>query len=59
MDAERRYISGESGKGQLKYEAVSCVRSRVQEELTEDIAVLKENHPKLLVKIREVVCDEE
>ena len=58
-DAERRHISGESGKDQLKYEAVSRVRSRVQEELTEDIEVLRNHHPDLLKELREVVCDEE
>jgi len=56
-DAERRHISGESGRDQLKYEAVSRVRSRVQEELTKDVAVLEENHPELLEELREVVCD--
>jgi hypothetical protein len=58
-DAERRHISGESGNDQLKYEAVSRVRSRIDEELTTDVELLEEHHQDLLDELREVVCEEE
>lgn len=56
-DGERRHISGESGNNQRKYEAVSRVRSRIEEELVTDVEILEEHHPELLEELREVVCD--
>lgn len=58
-DGERRHISGESGNNQRKYEAVSRVRSRIEDELTEDVDVLQEHHPELLAELRAVVCNDE
>lgn len=58
-DGERRHISGESGNDQRKYEAVSRVRSRIEDELTEDVELLEEHHPDLLAELREVVCTDE
>lgn len=57
-DGERRHISGESGKDQRRYEAVSRVRNRIDEELTTDVELLQEYHPDLLDELREVVCDQ-
>lgn len=56
-DAERRHISGESGKDQLRYEAVSRVRARVEEDLTTDVDLLAEHHPELLEELQAVVCE--
>lgn len=56
-DGERRHISGESGNEQRKYESVSRVRSRIEQELTSDIEILEEHHPELLEELREVVCE--
>lgn len=56
-DAERRHISGESGKDQLRYEAVSRVRARVEEDLTTDVELLRKHHPELLEELRDVVCE--
>lgn len=56
-DAERRHIGRESDSDQLRYEAVSRVRSRIQDELTTDVEILAEHHPDLLDELREVVCD--
>mgnify|MGYP006896986185 CR=1 FL=1 len=56
-EGERRHISGESGEKQRQYEAVSRVRSRIEEELTTDIEVLEEHHPQLLEELQEIVCD--
>lgn len=53
---ERKAIAGD-GPDQRRYEAVSRVRSRVQDELTTDVELLAEHHPELLAEIREVVCD--
>lgn len=58
-DGERRHISGESGKDELKYQAVSRVRNRVESELTTDVELLEEHHPELLAELRAVVCDGE
>jgi len=57
-DGERRHISRESGEPQRRYEAVSRVRSRIEDELTEDVEILEEHHPDLLDELQEVVCDE-
>jgi len=56
-EKEREQISGEHGD-QRKYEAVSRVRRRVREQLTEDVSVLEEEHPELLEEIQEVICDD-
>lgn len=58
-DGERRHISGESGEDQRRYESVSRVRNRIQEELTTDVEILEEHHPELLEELREVVCEDE
>ena len=57
-ETEREQIAGEHGD-ERKYQATSRIRRRVQEELSQDIQILKEHHPKLLEEVREVVCDGE
>lgn len=42
-----------------RYVAISRVRTKIQDELTEDVAVLREHHPGLFEELREVVCEEE
>lgn len=54
---EREQIAGEHSD-QRRYEAVSRIRRRVNDELTTDVELLAEHHPDLLAEIREVVCDE-
>ena len=56
-DTERGHLAGEQGD-RRKYEATSRIRSRITDELTEDVAVLKEHHPELLEELRDVVCEE-
>ena len=46
------------GEDQRRYEAVSRVRGRVNDELTTDIELLEEHHPELLDELREVVCED-
>jgi len=53
-ETERRQIAGEESD-QRKYEAVSRVRARIEEELTTDVELLEEYHPDLLEELREVV----
>jgi hypothetical protein len=55
-ETEKEYLAGKEGD-QRKYEAASRVRKRINEELSDDIEVLEENHPDLLEELREVVCD--
>jgi hypothetical protein len=58
-DTDREYISEEGDiSDSQKYQAISRVRSRVNEELVKDIEILEEHHPELLEELREVVCDE-
>jgi len=56
-DGERRHISGESDNDELRYQAVSRVRSRINEKLVEDVEILRKNHPDLFQELQEVVCD--
>jgi len=54
-ETEREHIAGEHGD-RRKYEAVSRVRARIDDDLTTDIEVLESHHPELLEELREVVC---
>jgi len=59
-DTDREYISGEGDATDTqRYQAVSRVRSRINEELAKDVEVLQEHHPELLDELREVVCQTE
>lgn len=58
-EQERERISAKAGNEQRRYEAVSRARRRINEELTEDVAVLREHHPTLYDELRKVVCEEE
>jgi hypothetical protein len=40
-----------------RYQATSRIRRRIEDEMTTDVAVLREHHPQLLAELREVVCD--
>ena len=57
-ERDRELIRGETDNESRRYQAISEVRSRVQDNLSEDVELLEEHHPKLLSEIREVVCDE-
>jgi hypothetical protein len=56
-DAERDRIAGD-GPDQPRYEAVSRIRRKINEELSADVRLLREHHPQLLEELRTVVCDE-
>ena len=53
---EREHIADKNGD-RRRYEAVSRVRARMNDELTQDIEVLEEHHPELLKELREIVCE--
>lgn len=55
-ETEREQIIGEHGDTR-KYQAVSRVRSRIDDELTTDVELLREHHPDLYDELREAVCE--
>ena len=56
-DTERELLEGDA-KSDRYYQAVSRVRRKIREELTEDMALLEEHHPELLAELQEVVCED-
>ncbi|MCL9817768.1 hypothetical protein [Natronocalculus amylovorans] len=55
---DREQISNTSETEENKrYQAISRVRGRVQDELPKDLEVLAEHHPELLKELREIVCE--
>jgi hypothetical protein len=57
-ERDRELLAQEDG-GNRRYQAISEIRSRISEELSTDVEVLKENHPQLLEEMREVVCEDD
>jgi hypothetical protein len=55
-DRERELIEGEDTDDDLRYQAVSRVRRKIDEELTTDVEILREHHPELHEELQEVVC---
>jgi len=55
-ETEREHIAGKHGD-RRKYEAVSRVRARINEELTTDVDILETHHPELFKELQEVVCE--
>jgi len=59
-ETDREYISGESDATEHQVQqSVTRVRSRINDELPQDIEILEEHRPDLLEELREVVCEEE
>ena len=57
---ERELIEGGDAVDQdLRYQAVSRVRRKINDELTTDVEILQENHPDLFEELQEVVCESE
>lgn len=57
-DRERELIEREEGSDDdLRYQAVSRVRRKIEEELTTDVELLEEHHPQLYEELQEVVCE--
>lgn len=57
-ERDRELLADEDG-GNRRYQAISEIRSRINEELSTDVELLKENHPELLEELRETVCEED
>ena len=58
-ETERRRIAHEEDvEDRKRYQAISEVRNRIRDDLTEDVEVLREHHPGLFEELQEVVCDE-
>jgi hypothetical protein len=59
-DRERELIAGENVTDDTyRYQAASRIRNKIDEELTEDIEILREHHPQLLSELRDVVCTDD
>jgi hypothetical protein len=59
-DRERELIEGGDAVDEdLRYQAISRIRRKIEDELTTDVAVLRENHPELHEELREVVCSDD
>ena len=57
-DRERELIEGEEDSNDdLRYQAVSRVRRKIEDELTTDLELLREHHPQLYEELREIVCE--
>ncbi|WP_348609986.1 hypothetical protein [Halobaculum rarum] len=57
-DRERELIEGgEDVDEDLRYQAISRVRRKINDELTTDVEVLRENHSELCEELRGVVCE--
>jgi hypothetical protein len=57
-DTERELLNDEE-KSDRYYQAVSRIRRKINEELTNDVQLLEEQHPELLSEMRDVVCEDE
>ena len=57
-ETERELLEADE-KSDRYYQAVSRIRRKIGEELTEDVVILEENHPELLEELQEVVCGSE
>lgn len=58
-DSERELLSAEDLEDEnRRYQAVSRVRNKVEDELPRDVEILSEHHPQLLSELRGVVCED-
>ncbi|XGI84770.1 hypothetical protein ACEU6E_10755 (plasmid) [Halorutilales archaeon Cl-col2-1] len=58
-ETERQRIAEKEDVDERKrYQAISEVRNRIQDELVKDVEALEEYHPKLLEELRDVVCED-
>jgi len=54
---ERNHLRSEDASSQ-RYQAVSRIRSRINDELATDVDTLREHHPELYEELRETVCND-
>ena len=53
-----RELLADEDAGNRRYQVVSKVRARIEDEMSTDVEILAEHHPELLEELREVVCGE-
>lgn len=59
-ETDREHITGESDPSdRQRDQSVYRVRKRINEELTKDIEILREERPDLLEELRDVVCKDD
>jgi len=59
-ETEREWLASDADEsGSRKYQVISEVRNRINDELTEDVRTLSENHPELLEELRDVACSDD
>ena len=56
-DTERELLSS-GNKSDRYYQAVSRVRTKINEELSEDIQIIEKHNPELIEELRGVVCED-
>ena len=57
-DRQRELLTDPDVDPDRRYQAVSRIRRRIQDNLSEDCALLEEHHPELYAELLEVVCGE-
>ena len=56
-ELERERIAGDAdAEPKKRYQAVSRVRNRIDDNLRKDVATLREHHPELFEELQAVVC---
>lgn len=56
-DTERELLSN-GNKSDRYYQAVSRVRTKINDELSEDIQIIEEHNPELIEELRGIVCED-
>jgi len=57
-DRERELLaSDDEDEREYRYQAASRIRNKIEDELTTDVEILEEHHPKLLSELQDVVCE--
>jgi hypothetical protein len=58
-ETDREYIAKEGNPSETqRYQAISRVRKRINQELTKDLELLREHHPSLYEEFHEVACED-
>jgi hypothetical protein len=58
-ERERELIEGDDDADDLRYQAVSRVRRKIEDELTTDAEILREHHPELYAELQDAVCSDD
>jgi hypothetical protein len=56
-ERDRELLTNEDAESR-RYQAISEVRARINDEISTDVEILEEHHPELLEEFRNVVCQE-